>query len=605
MKAITRLASLALFILLVGCSERSLEMNLYKSHALHGEDESIEILSNNEDIVPNKITDAVAMIIDKGNVEIYENYAIVKPSQKLENLDWSEKLKNKYDYGYCTSFKTASNLITTASHCVSSGDNKKEIKKDAKDFCEENYFIFGFNSRNIEVLEDGKAKVSLARVQECDEVLFINEASNEDFAIIQASNLGGIPDLKFSATIPEIGDRIYKVGHSYGTIQRFSEGKVSVPATDNSRKTEGRPLLATNLDTLAGDSGSPVLNSDNEVVGIHINVSAYSYSQKLKLHKEDGSVVEFFPKLNDQRGHNNLLRTDVLVRPIHRSLENSNFFESYSSENLMNVLRMGTPSDFSVLYSLDVAINYLSIIYRNDSFNARQFIQRLDGKTLERVYLDLLWLGDIDSIINFETEFLNFEELSVSKKVYAISSGLNEEVEKHLLSRLTTFEKLQLFWYSQEFKIYTAFERILANDHELANYSTISRKALKEKVYNTIFNIGQFGLVKDGLFKTTALSNIELKIYFKVVHADIISEDENGILFSREVFSPKKLRLKYKSKEGIRKVVYKSEKDIVRALFSWGVDLKYTPSPSIFETIVSTEAFIVDISDSIFTDLSF
>ncbi len=103
------------------------------------------------------------------------------------------------------------------------------------------------------------------------------------------------PYLTLSTIIPEIGERIFVVGNPYGLESTVSDGLISAirSGSDNGQ------IIQISAPISPGSSGGPVINSENQVVGIatfqlvkgqNLNF-AISSTEIVKLSKNNGSVT--------------------------------------------------------------------------------------------------------------------------------------------------------------------------------------------------------------------------------------------------------------------------------------------------------------------------
>ena len=146
---------------------------------------------------------------------------------------------------YCSGSLIASNLFLTAGHCVDSttvGD----------------YVSFNFE----------RAKGSSVLLTESHfrvEAIVEDELGGVDYAIVR---LAGTPGATWGITAvasadPATGAAITIIGHPAAAPKKIEAGTV--------QSYSGSYMYYGNVDTLGGSSGSGILNSSGQIVGVHTN----------------------------------------------------------------------------------------------------------------------------------------------------------------------------------------------------------------------------------------------------------------------------------------------------------------------------------------------
>lgn len=93
------------------------------------------------------------------------------------------------------------------------------------------------------------------------EFVFVNEVT--DIAVFKANSA---PALKVADKAPRFGDEVFIVGYPYGALDPIVfYGRVSSPLA---RLNPNMTVTLFNMLGLPGDSGSPVINKDGDVVAI-------------------------------------------------------------------------------------------------------------------------------------------------------------------------------------------------------------------------------------------------------------------------------------------------------------------------------------------------
>lgn len=168
----------------------------------------------------------------------------------------------------CTGFLIAPDLLVTAGHCML---NSGEIRDGMTPFCESFSWLFDYR-----VERDGSVGVkdiSPDRIVACKRVIYAvnkpdyDKAKNHytfrrDIALIQLERaLPGRRNFKFANEQVRRGDAVATIGYPLGLpVKTTLRGKVTDLGTAD--------YFSANLDVLGGNSGGPVLNSRDEVVGV-------------------------------------------------------------------------------------------------------------------------------------------------------------------------------------------------------------------------------------------------------------------------------------------------------------------------------------------------
>ena len=149
---------------------------------------------------------------------------------------------------HCTSFLVAPDIIVTAGHCL---DGINLLNKR---------FIFGFR-----VDEKGKypRRVLTKNIYAPKKIISrVLSKYGADYAVIRLDRkVEGITPLKLAKTNVKKGEWVYVLGHPCGLPLKYAPcGKVV--------NTSSSTYFIATVDTFGGNSGSPVFNDKNEVVGI-------------------------------------------------------------------------------------------------------------------------------------------------------------------------------------------------------------------------------------------------------------------------------------------------------------------------------------------------
>lgn len=164
------------------------------------------------------------------------------------------------DYA-CTGFLVAPDLIATAGHCmVNSGQSRNEKQT----YCETFSWLFDYQ-------DDGNGHVqtvnlSTANLYECRKVVYAiheEEPPYRDFALVQLKRpVTDRTPLVLSKQKIQPGDAVRMIGYPLGQPAKLSRD-AHILLNNISKQS-----FITNLDAFEGNSGSPVFNAQNEVIGI-------------------------------------------------------------------------------------------------------------------------------------------------------------------------------------------------------------------------------------------------------------------------------------------------------------------------------------------------
>lgn len=159
-----------------------------------------------------------------------------------QNLCVDEPYRAQPDSAFCSGFLVAPDVIATAGHCVASAQDCASIA-----------FVFGYR-----MLDAQRANTTFAAgdVYFCRAVLGRQESSASDWALIRvdraAAGRAPLP-LRRSGSV-SLGAPLVVMGHPSGIPLKIA-GNASV------RSNRAAAYFEANLDTYAGNSGSPVLDA--------------------------------------------------------------------------------------------------------------------------------------------------------------------------------------------------------------------------------------------------------------------------------------------------------------------------------------------------------
>lgn len=168
----------------------------------------------------------------------------------------------------CTGFLIAPDLLMTAGHCMI---NVGETQDEVNAYCSSFSWLFDYQLDNNG--EVATQNVDPAKLYNCKRVVHAvhdydytpspeHYEYKRDFAIIQLDRpVVGRQPFKISETDIRFGDRISTIGFPSGLPAKFSSQAMVFDVSNVN-------YVRTDLDVIGGNSGGPVFNDQDEVVGI-------------------------------------------------------------------------------------------------------------------------------------------------------------------------------------------------------------------------------------------------------------------------------------------------------------------------------------------------
>jgi V8-like Glu-specific endopeptidase len=161
----------------------------------------------------------------------------------------------------CTGFLVAPDLLVTAGHCsVNTGVSENETET----YCQTFSWLFDYQA-------DVTGKVNLDKIDaskhyKCKRTIFAvreEEMPYRDFALIQLDRpVADRKPLKLNGGPIGVGEQVSMLGFPLGVPMKYS-GPARVILNNKERES-----FLTNLSAFEGNSGSPIFNAKQEVVGI-------------------------------------------------------------------------------------------------------------------------------------------------------------------------------------------------------------------------------------------------------------------------------------------------------------------------------------------------
>ena len=178
------------------------------------------------------------------------SWLTTKTFGKARNLHYNERFWSQPIGAHCTVFLVKPNVVVTAGHCVDSCsniNNQNFLKR----------IVFGFK---MEDKSNPTKIVENKNIYEVEKVL-VRKIGGVDYAVITLDrDVEGIKPVKLASKDVKKGDKVYLIGYPTGLPIKYAPNAKVLSVGSTSFKAS--------VDAYGGNSGSPVFNLDNEVVGI-------------------------------------------------------------------------------------------------------------------------------------------------------------------------------------------------------------------------------------------------------------------------------------------------------------------------------------------------
>lgn len=212
------------------------------------------------------LSESVAIAVLSGNRELNPNGTYNLLVDKLP-LCSNEKFATDPSLSYgCSGFLIAPDILITAGHCVYAANTpNEELRNETGKACEVFTWLFDY-----QVNASGQTQtqnIPASKFAKCKEIIYAvqnQKAPFLDYAIIKLDRPMNRPYLKMAAQAPVLHEGVFTIGFPFGTPAKVSpNARVTI-------SNLAKQSYLTNLDVFEGNSGSPVFNQKNEVIGILI-----------------------------------------------------------------------------------------------------------------------------------------------------------------------------------------------------------------------------------------------------------------------------------------------------------------------------------------------
>lgn len=295
--------------------------------AIYGSDDRRDLFE-----APSYADVAKAVAVPISNLFLAQNSDGTTRIEGVDHLDGylcrDQRFSQQTSIGHCTGFLIGDRYLVTAGHCALPNGI---IDNQFAPLCEDFSWYFDYNMKTAKI--PSLQSIPPHLLYKCKRILRAETLANQDpndplsppgkdFTLIELERAvdSRIQALKIASTPVAIGDKVYTIGHPFGLPAKFS-GFSAVHGISHPNDFE------VNLDTQSGNSGGPVFNSRNEVVGILVSGHAVdSFETKANscavwnVCSESGDKCQVESKFLDSQRSNYVQKIDVLLPYLPRRL---------------------------------------------------------------------------------------------------------------------------------------------------------------------------------------------------------------------------------------------------------------------------------------------
>lgn len=252
------LTSLAFLILLAFFADL-----LASTDVVYGPDDRVDVNECKNKFLVESARATAAMISPKKLIKNGQgDFQVIARPLKEYGICPDEKFSHQPAAADCSGFLVGENLLATAGHCV------QDLAS-----CRKSKWVFGFS-----VLSEEQKTFSIpaSDVFSCKRIVSreLDPVSKNDFALIELDRpvKNRVPLKIRKEGKPSKGMRLAVIGHPSGLPTKIAAGAVV-------RNVE-KYFFVANLDTFAGNSGSPVINTETKLVEGILVRGAADYMQR-------------------------------------------------------------------------------------------------------------------------------------------------------------------------------------------------------------------------------------------------------------------------------------------------------------------------------------
>ena len=227
---------------------------------IYGDDDRSEILNSPY----SHLAESIGAMVDLSEIEVnetykeflFEGFETLKEYRGIKTCD-DVRFRRQTRAAKCTGFLIGKRTLITAGHCITKYDVK--LKNTRNEKCKNLKWIFNFNHFNS---NSGSILVEKTKVASCHKIIKAQYDYNLDYAIIELNKEfnGSKLKLNTSGKTDDIEKAITVIGHPSGLPLKVASGAKIKYANEYN--------FTANLDAFQGNSGSPILDENNSVIGI-------------------------------------------------------------------------------------------------------------------------------------------------------------------------------------------------------------------------------------------------------------------------------------------------------------------------------------------------
>ncbi len=251
----------SLLLLLAACASEEIAPSLDPELAdIFGEDSRRELYELAPESVERKAADATAALLvfpggvaSERDLRVYRGKSLAEQHGLCEGVRFGEQPT----MGSCTGFLVGDDILVTAGHCINEST------------CPDVAVVFDYGLSSAEDLRLDQSLITFPKkdVYTCKQLLGhgYDQENNctTDWAVVQLDRaVEGREPLPMSQETPERGVNLFAVGHPSGLPTKIAGNAVV--------RRHGALTFGYELDLFGGNSGSPVLDNQGVVRGIHI-----------------------------------------------------------------------------------------------------------------------------------------------------------------------------------------------------------------------------------------------------------------------------------------------------------------------------------------------
>lgn len=238
-------------------------LSLSSQAAIFGNDDRQPVYASSQSATLGR---SAAIAVLTGNSTFHPDKSLdIDVNPLSETLCRDQKFSGDISLSYaCTGFLVGPDLLITAGHCVS---NHSEVKNETGGYCEVFDWMFDYQASPTSMPQT--KGISSDKLYHCKQIVYAVQDEVppfRDFALIQLDRpVTDRKPLTLSTSPVTRGDAVTMLGYPLGTPLKLSKN-AKVTLTNPEAKS-----FVTNLDAFDGNSGSPVFNAQQEVVGILVS----------------------------------------------------------------------------------------------------------------------------------------------------------------------------------------------------------------------------------------------------------------------------------------------------------------------------------------------